>query len=125
MTRLPLSFSAHDDEELGEELPPEKASRFYDSFIGGLAIRARIAFVLCLAAGLTAIERHAGALRYIYTPRGRQTIAEGKDLTKLKYLIGTGGALTRLPHHEQIFRISLFAAELQIQLLCIACSALL
>lgn len=59
---------------------------------------------LCLAAGLTAIERHAGALRYIYTPRGRQTIAEGKDLTKLKYLIGTGGALTRLPHHEQILR---------------------
>lgn len=59
---------------------------------------------LCLAAGLTAIERHAGALRYIYTPRGRQTIAEGKDLTKLKYLIGTGGALTRLPHREAIMR---------------------
>ena len=45
---LPLSFSAHDDDELGEALPPEKASRFYDSFIGGLAIRTRIAFVLCL-----------------------------------------------------------------------------
>lgn len=59
---------------------------------------------LCLAAGHTAIERHAGALRYIYTPRGRQTIAEGKDLTKLKYLIGTGGALTRLPHRERIMR---------------------
>lgn len=59
---------------------------------------------LCLAAGLTAVERHAGALRYIYTPKGRQTIAEGKDLTKLKYLIGTGGALTRLPHREKIMR---------------------
>lgn len=59
---------------------------------------------LCLTAGLTAVERHAGALRYIYTPRGRQTIAEGKDLTKLKYLIGTGGALTRLPHREEIMR---------------------
>lgn len=47
-SKLPLSFSAHDDEELGEELPPEKASRFYDSFIGGLAIRMRIAFVLSL-----------------------------------------------------------------------------
>ncbi len=47
-SKLPLSFSAHDDEELGEELPPEKASRFYDSFIGGLAIRVRIAFVLSL-----------------------------------------------------------------------------
>lgn len=59
---------------------------------------------LCLAAGETAIERHTGALRYIYTPKGRQTIAEGKDLTKLKYLVGTGGALTRLPHREQIMR---------------------
>ena len=59
---------------------------------------------LCLAAGLTAIERHAGALRYIYTPRGRQTIAEGKDLSMLKYLVGTGGALTRLPNREQIMR---------------------
>lgn len=59
---------------------------------------------LCLEAGLTAVERHAGALRYIYTPRGRQTIAEGKDLTKLKYLIGTGGALTRLPHRKEIMR---------------------
>lgn len=59
---------------------------------------------LCLAAGITSVERHAGALRYIYTPRGRQTIAEGKDLTQLKYLVATGGALTRLPDRENILR---------------------
>ena len=59
---------------------------------------------LCLEAGLTAVRRHAGAFRYIYTPHGRQTIAEGKDLTKIIYLVGTGGALTRLPHHERIAR---------------------
>ena len=47
-SKLPLSFYADDDEELGEELPPEKASRFYESFIGGLHIRVRIAFVLSL-----------------------------------------------------------------------------
>lgn len=47
-SKLPLSFSADDDEELGEELPPEKASRFYENFIGGLHIRVRIAFVLSL-----------------------------------------------------------------------------
>ncbi len=47
-SKLPFSFSADDDEELGEELPPEKASRFYESFIGGLHIRVRIAFVLSL-----------------------------------------------------------------------------
>ncbi|MBO4384120.1 MAG: glutamate mutase L [Clostridia bacterium] len=59
---------------------------------------------LCLTAGVTSVERHAGALRYIYTPRGRQTIAEGKDLTKLKYLVATGGALTRLPGREKLLR---------------------
>lgn len=59
---------------------------------------------LALEAGKVSVERHAGALRYIYTPRGRQTIAEGKDLTKLKYLVATGGALTRLPEREQILK---------------------
>ena len=59
---------------------------------------------LCLAAGIASVQRHAGALRYIYTPRGRQTIAEGKDLTKLKYLVATGGALTRLPERRSIMR---------------------
>ncbi len=59
---------------------------------------------LCLEAGLTAISRHAGKLRHYYTPQGRSTAAEGKDLTQIKTLIGTGGALTRLPEHERILR---------------------
>lgn len=49
-----------------------------------------------------ATERHAGRLRYIYGPSGRTTVAEGKDLTQVKYIIGTGGALTRLPHRVDI-----------------------
>lgn len=51
---------------------------------------------------LKATDRHAGALRYIYGPSGRSTVAEGKDLTQVKYIIGTGGALTRLPHRVEI-----------------------
>ena len=53
---------------------------------------------------LRAVERHAGKLRYIYGPSGRTTIAEGKDLTQVKYIIGTGGALTRLPHRVEIMK---------------------
>lgn len=49
-----------------------------------------------------AIERHAGQLRHIYGPSGRTTVAEGKDLTQVKYIVGTGGALTRLPHRVEI-----------------------
>lgn len=59
---------------------------------------------LCLEAGLTAISRHAGRLRHYFTPQGRATAVEGKDLTLVKTLIGTGGALTRLPQREQILR---------------------
>lgn len=59
---------------------------------------------LCLEAGLTAISRHAGRLRHYYTPQGRARAAEGKDLTQVKFLIGTGGALTRLPEREKIMR---------------------
>jgi len=43
-----------------------------------------------------AVERHVGRIRYVYGPSGRQSLAEGKDLTQVKYIIGTGGALTRL-----------------------------
>ncbi len=59
---------------------------------------------LCLEAGLTALRRHCGSLRYLYTPQGRQTVAEGKDLSCVRWLIGTGGALTRLPHREALLR---------------------
>lgn len=45
-----------------------------------------------------ALERHAGKFIDLYGPTGRQTLAEGKDLTAIKHVIGTGGALTRLPY---------------------------
>ena len=54
--------------------------------------------LLTREAVVKAAERHAGRLRYIYGPSGRSTVAEGKDLTQVKYIVGTGGALTRLPH---------------------------
>ena len=59
---------------------------------------------LCREAGIRAVERHAGALRYIYTPSGRKTVAEGKDLSAVRTIVGTGGALTRLPHRETLLR---------------------
>ncbi len=45
----------------------------------------------------TAFSRHAGRIRYLYGPSGRQALASGKDLTGVKTIIGTGGPLTRLP----------------------------
>lgn len=59
---------------------------------------------LALEAVLKATERHAGKIRYVYGPSGRNTLAEGKDLTQIKYIIGTGGALTRLPHRVEMMK---------------------
>jgi uncharacterized protein (TIGR01319 family) len=59
---------------------------------------------LALEAVIKAVERHAGKIRYVYGPSGRSTLAEGKDLSKVKYIIGTGGALTRLPHRVEMMK---------------------
>ena len=52
---------------------------------------------LARVATATAVERHAGRLAQLYTPTGRRTVARGRDLTACRLLVGTGGALTRLP----------------------------
>jgi uncharacterized protein (TIGR01319 family) len=59
---------------------------------------------LAKEATLKAVERHAGHIRYIYGPSGRQTLAEGKDLTQVNFIVGTGGALTRLPNRVEIMK---------------------
>ena len=59
---------------------------------------------LTLEAVIRAVERHAGRIRYVYGPSGRNTLAQGKDLTQVKYIVGTGGALTHLPHGKAILK---------------------
>lgn len=59
---------------------------------------------LTVHAVVMAIKRHAGRLRHLYGPGGKKTIAEGKDLTMIKTIIGTGGALSRLPNRVEILK---------------------
>ena len=42
------------------------------------------------------IWRHAGQLRVAYGAYGRNEILEGRDLSAVRHVIGTGGAMTRL-----------------------------
>lgn len=51
--------------------------------------------VLAQRAVNTAIDRHVGEIKRVYNS-GRKFSAYGKDLSMVKYIIGTGGALTRL-----------------------------
>lgn len=52
----------------------------------------------------TAVARHAGNIRYVYGPSGRGTLAQGKDLSNIRLVIGTGGALTRLARGPEILQ---------------------
>ena len=65
---------------------------------------------LARTAAVTAVQRHAGELLQLYTPRGRQTVARGRDLTACRLLVGTGGALTRLPGGEAMLEATRAAA---------------
>jgi uncharacterized protein (TIGR01319 family) len=59
---------------------------------------------LCERAVETAIRRHAGVIIDQYTPVGKKQVVKGKDLTAVRWVVGTGGALTRIPGGADILR---------------------
>lgn len=94
------------EEKLREELSDIDIDKVLESYVAIPKTEDEIRFVerLTEEAVLKAVERHAGTIRYIYGPSGRNTVAEGKDLTQVQYIVGTGGALTRLPHRVEIMK---------------------
>ncbi len=50
----------------------------------------------------TSLNRHAGYLETLYMPGSVVLFQHGKDLSELKYLIGTGGILV---HHDEPFEL--------------------
>ena len=49
-----------------------------------------------------ALWRHAGEIKTVYGAYGRSELIEGRDLTAVRAVIGTGGALTRLDGGREI-----------------------
>lgn len=47
-SQVTLGETSYESEDLGEEMQPDKAARFYDKHIARLRLRTRIAFVLCV-----------------------------------------------------------------------------
>jgi uncharacterized protein (TIGR01319 family) len=62
----------------------------------------QIAIALTRWAVDIAVWRHAGELRGVYGTYGRNDIVDGRDLTAIRYVIGTGGALIRLGMGREI-----------------------
>jgi len=94
------------EEKLAEELEDVDIKKVMETYkaIPKNAEEVRFVERLTKEAVIRAVERHAGRIRYVYGPSGRTTLAEGKDLTQVKYIVGTGGALTRLPHRIEIMK---------------------
>lgn len=62
----------------------------------------RVLQMLTRKAVEVALERHVGRIKHLYGPGGRTTVAQGKDLTAVKWVIGTGGPLTNLESAAEI-----------------------
>lgn len=43
------------------------------------------------------VRRHAGTIADMYTPSGKRQVVRGKDLTAVRWVVATGGALTKVP----------------------------
>jgi uncharacterized protein (TIGR01319 family) len=59
---------------------------------------------LCKTAVDVGIRRHAGIVMETYTPTGKKQTIRGKDLTAVKWVIGTGGALTKIAGGSDILK---------------------
>lgn len=93
-----------------EEVAPVGAGHGASRIVGDLLVRltplpsgdlapdlSTLVEALARIAAETALLRHAGRLRHLFGPTGRVTVAEGKDLTEVEWIVGTGGPLTRFP----------------------------
>ena len=55
-----------------------------------------------------AINRHVGTLESIFSPMGTLFVQNGKDLTDVKYVIGTGGIINNSRNPKKILDLTLF-----------------
>ncbi|MDI3535314.1 MAG: hypothetical protein PWQ82_1679 [Thermosediminibacterales bacterium] len=64
--------------------------------------------VLAVFAVKTAMERHAGIIKEMYTPTGEVSVQYGKDLTKVSKMIGVGGIFCYGSDQSEILKSALF-----------------
>ncbi|MBN2897242.1 MAG: glutamate mutase L [Clostridia bacterium] len=89
-----LEFSADQVRDLVENHVPIPKTEAQFKFVERLTKEAVI----------VSANRHAGGYRDLFKGGGKKSMAEGKDLTSVKYIVGTGGALTRLPNRVNIIK---------------------
>jgi uncharacterized protein (TIGR01319 family) len=93
-------------EELFEEIGivNERIESFLEEYeyIPKNDLQEKFVFELTKKCTQTALDRHVGDIKKIYTSSGQKIIPEGKDLSQIKNIILTGGALINLKNTESI-----------------------
>jgi uncharacterized protein (TIGR01319 family) len=59
---------------------------------------------LCARAVEVAVRRHAAVVSTAYTPSGKKVLVRGKDLSAVRWVVATGGALTKVPGADAALR---------------------
>ncbi len=66
------------------------------------SIQKKFVYELTKKCAHVALDRHVGDLKKIFTSSGQKIIPEGKDLSQVKYIVLTGGALINLENTDLI-----------------------
>lgn len=76
-------------------IPKNERENQFDTALGRMAVE-------------LSVKRHVGTLEVIYTPFGATYVQQGKDLTQIPVVIGTGGVLLHHPLPKEILQGVLF-----------------
>lgn len=68
-------------------------------------------FALASCAVKEAVKRHAGTISETYTMMGKTFVQEGKNLTKVRQIVVTGGSLIRTKRTQEIAKNALFSLD--------------
>lgn len=96
-----LSVSPEELEELSRSMAPLPQSDREREYVS----------VLCHCASSAALYRHTGRWRRSFAGGGSKRLIQGKDLSAVSTVIGTGGPLCRLPEGKEILRRVLEEAD--------------
>jgi uncharacterized protein (TIGR01319 family) len=82
-----------------EAMPQSPLEERFDALLAGACVRA-------------AARRHAGSMSKVFSPQGSFYVQKGKDLTRIKRLVGSGGYLSRVRDSRILSQACLAAADI-------------
>jgi len=88
--------------KIGIDIEKMKQFLIEYSYVPKNIVQNRFVFELTKKCTQVALDRHVGDMKKIYTSSGQKIIPDGKDLSQIKHIILTGGALINLKNTEGI-----------------------